>query len=68
MPGDVAARLDAAALPAACDAPPPCQRKDDLGWIARARRLETREQRLAQRLDDLRAGDIYREMTWHGGR
>ena len=50
MPDDIASRLDAAGLRAAYDARPPYQRNDYLGWIARAKRPETREKRLAQML------------------
>jgi uncharacterized protein YdeI (YjbR/CyaY-like superfamily) len=68
MPDDIASRLDAAGLRAAYDARPPYQRNDYLGWIARAKRPETREKRLAQMLDELRAGDVYMKMAWGGGR
>ena len=68
MPDDIASRLDAAGLRAAYDARPPYQRNDYLGWIARAKRAETREKRLAQMLDELRAGDVYMKMAWGGGR
>lgn len=68
IPGDIATRLHAAGLRAAYDARPPYQRNDYLGWIARAKRPETREKRLAQMLDELRAGDVYMKMAWRGGR
>ncbi len=68
MPVDIASRLDAAGLRTAYDARPPYQRNDYLGWIARAKRLETREKRLSQMLDELRAGDVYMKMAWRGGR
>lgn len=68
MPDDIASRLDAAGLRAAYDARPPYQRNDYLGWIARAKRPETRGKRLAQMLDELRAGDVYMKMAWGGGR
>jgi uncharacterized protein YdeI (YjbR/CyaY-like superfamily) len=68
MPDDIASRLDAAGLRAAYDARPPYQRNDYLGWIARAKRPETREKRLAQMLDELRAGNVYMKMAWGGGR
>lgn len=68
MPDDIASRLDAAGLRAAYDARPPYQRNDYLDWIARAKRPETREKRLAQMLDELRAGDVYMKMAWGGGR
>ncbi|WP_127560590.1 YdeI/OmpD-associated family protein [Nioella ostreopsis] len=68
MPDDIASRLDAAGLRAAYDARPPYQRNDYLGWIARAKRPETREKRLAQMLDELRAGNVYMKMAWGGER
>jgi len=40
------------------------QRNDYLGWITRAKRDETRQKRLAQMLDELRAGDVYMKMAW----
>lgn len=64
MPDDIAARLDAAGLRAAYDARPPYQRNDYLGWIARAKRAETREKRLAQMLDELAGGQFYMNMRW----
>ena len=68
MPDDIAARLDAAGLRAAYDARPPYQRNDYLGWIARAKRDETREKRIAQMLDELADGGLYMKMAWKGGR
>ena len=62
MPEDIAARLDAAGLRAAYDARPPYQRNDYLGWIANAKRPETREKRIRQMLDELRQGGVYMGM------
>ncbi len=64
MPDDIAARLDAAGLRAAFDARPPYQRNDYLGWIARAKRAETRETRVVQMLDELAGGTRYMKMRW----
>ncbi|MCB1358995.1 MAG: YdeI/OmpD-associated family protein [Maritimibacter sp.] len=64
MPEDIAARLDAGGLRAAYDARPPYQRNDYLGWIARAKRAETREKRLAQMLEELEGGTRYMKMPW----
>ena len=64
MPDDIAARLDAADLRAAYNARAPYQRNDYLGWIARAKRPETREKRLAQMLDELAGGTHYMKMRW----
>jgi uncharacterized protein YdeI (YjbR/CyaY-like superfamily) len=41
---------------------PPYQQNDYIGWIIRAKRRETREKRLNQMLDELRAGGIYMKM------
>ncbi len=46
---------------------PAYQRNDYLGWIAAAEREETRQQRLAQMLDELAAGGVYMGMRWNGG-
>jgi uncharacterized protein YdeI (YjbR/CyaY-like superfamily) len=67
MPADIARRLDEAGLAAAYAARPPFQRNDYLGWIARAKRPETREKRLVQMLDELRDGGVYMKMRWTAG-
>ena len=64
MPDDIAARLEASGLRAAYDARPPYQRNDYLGWIARAKRPETREKRMSQMLDELADGTRYMKMHW----
>ena len=64
MPEDIARRLDAAHLRGAYEARPPYQRNDYLGWIAGAKRPETRDKRIAQMLEELAAGDRYRKMAW----
>ncbi len=64
MPDDIAARLEATGLRAAYDARPPYQRNDYLGWIARAKRPETREKRIAQMLSELAGGQLYMKMRW----
>jgi uncharacterized protein YdeI (YjbR/CyaY-like superfamily) len=43
---------------------PPYQRNDYLGWIAQAKRPETRAKRLGQMLDELRGGKRYMKMPW----
>jgi uncharacterized protein YdeI (YjbR/CyaY-like superfamily) len=48
----------------AYDRRPPYQRNDYLGWIIRAKRPETKRKRLAQMLDELKAGDKYMKMDW----
>ena len=68
MPDDIAARLDTARLRTAYDARPPYQRNDYLGWIARAKRPETREKRLVQMLEELAGGTHYMNMRWSSTR
>ncbi len=41
---------------------PAYQRNDYLGWINAAKRAKTKEKRLRQMLDELRAGGIYMKM------
>jgi uncharacterized protein YdeI (YjbR/CyaY-like superfamily) len=63
----VRAALNKAGLMGAYDARPTYQRNDYVGWIQRAKREETRAGRLAQMLDELRAGDVYMKMAWRPG-
>lgn len=44
---------------------PPYQRNDYIGWITRAKRLETRQKRLNQMFDELEGGGVYMKMKWH---
>ena len=64
MPDAVSTALDEAGLRETYEARPWYQRNDNLGWIDRGKRPETRETRLAQMPDDLRAGDVYMMMRW----
>ncbi|MCL2164923.1 MAG: YdeI/OmpD-associated family protein [Oscillospiraceae bacterium] len=41
------------------------QQNDYIGWIARAKRGETRQKRLDQMLDELRSGDAYMGMVYN---
>ena len=66
MPDFVAAALQNEGLADAYAARPPYQRNDYLGWIARAKRDETKAKRLQQMLDELAAGDAYMRMVWRG--
>ena len=68
IPDFVANALEAEGLTAAYAARPPYQRNDYLGWIARAKRNETKAKRLRQMLDELAAGDRYMRMDWRGGK
>ena len=64
MPAFVRQALAARNLTAAYEARPPFQRNVYVGWIARARKEETRRRRLEQMLDELEEGDIYMKMRW----
>ena len=67
MPDFVREALTARGLMDAYEARPPYQRNDYLGWIARAKREDTRRRRLLQMLDELEAGDVYMKMAWRPG-
>jgi uncharacterized protein YdeI (YjbR/CyaY-like superfamily) len=45
---------------------PPYQQNDYVGWITRSKLPATREKRLRQMLDELRAGGVYMHMKWNG--
>ncbi|WP_292323795.1 YdeI/OmpD-associated family protein [Mesorhizobium sp.] len=66
MPEDVRAVLAERVLTAAYDARPDYQRNDYPGWIARAKRRDTRQKRLDQMLDELALGSVYMNMAWRG--
>lgn len=66
MPNDIRAALDQNGLSAVYAARPDYQKNDYLGWIAKAKREETRAKRLNQMLDELRGGGVYMKMAWHG--
>lgn len=68
MPEDVRAALDQAGLAGAYRARPPYQQNDYVGWITRAKRDATRQKRITQMLDELRAGDVYMKMDWRPSR
>ncbi len=64
MPDFVADALRDSGLMGAYQDRPPYQRNDYLAWINRAVRNATKQKRLAQMLDELRAGDVYMKMAW----
>ncbi|WP_287235548.1 YdeI/OmpD-associated family protein [Mesorhizobium sp.] len=66
MPGDIRTALIRQGLMAAYDDRPDYQKNDYLGWIARAKRAETRHKRLDQMLDELKRGGVYMNMPWRG--
>lgn len=65
MPADIEERLQREAVMDLYRKRPPYQQNDYLGWIVRAKRLETREKRLAQMIEELRGGDRYMGMSYH---
>lgn len=67
MPADICARLKADGLRPAFDARPPYQRNDYLGWIALAKRPETRQKRIDQMCDELAGGRLYMKLVWRKG-
>jgi uncharacterized protein YdeI (YjbR/CyaY-like superfamily) len=66
MPQNIRAALEARGLMDAYDARPDYQRNDYLGWIARAKRDDTKAKRLDQMLEELERGGVYMNMAWHG--
>lgn len=62
MPDFVQAALIERGLMDAYHARPAYQQNDYLGWIAKAKREETKLKRLAQMLDELEAGGVYMKM------
>jgi uncharacterized protein YdeI (YjbR/CyaY-like superfamily) len=65
MPKYMREALEARGVMDAYNARPPYQRNDYIGWITRARRIETQEKRLNQMLEELEKGDVYMKMKWH---
>ncbi|MEM9350168.1 MAG: YdeI/OmpD-associated family protein [Pseudomonadota bacterium] len=64
MPEYVRSALEDQGLMGRHAARPWYQRNDYMGWIARAKREETKSKRLNQMLDELKAGDVYMKMAW----
>lgn len=64
MPEFVANALRRSGLETVYQQRPPYQRNDYLSWISRAVRDVTKQKRLTQMLDELRAGDCYMGMAW----
>jgi uncharacterized protein YdeI (YjbR/CyaY-like superfamily) len=62
MPDDVRLALEQRGLAAAYEARPAYQRNDYLGWIALAKRPDTRAKRIEQMLDELARGGVYMNM------
>lgn len=66
MPADVRTALTKAHALDAYHARPPYQQNDYIGWITRAKLAVTRERRISQMLDELKAGGVYMKMRWNG--
>ena len=66
MPADVEHAIQQGRLRSAFAARPAYQRNDYVGWITAAKRPETRAKRIDQMIDELKRGDIYMKMAWHG--
>ena len=62
MPADVAAALTDSGVQRAYDERPAYQRNDYVGWIERAKILDTRSRRIRQMLDELARGGVYMGM------
>jgi uncharacterized protein YdeI (YjbR/CyaY-like superfamily) len=62
MPDDVREELEERGLIELYEERPFYQRNDYLGWIGRAKRLETRHKRIEQMLDELDQGSVYTGM------
>jgi len=65
MPDFFREAIEARGLMDAYHARPPYQQNDYIGWITRAKRIETQEKRLNQMLEELERGDVYMKMDWH---
>lgn len=67
MPDDVQEAITSNGFQQEYDSRPPYQRNDYIGWITKAKRIETRQKRIEQMLSELKAGDVYMKMSWSGG-
>ena len=66
MPDFVKSALEQRGLMDAYKEPPAYQQNDYVGWISRAKRFETRDNRLQQMLDELEMGGVYMKMKHPG--
>ena len=62
MPDFIKKALEEHGLMKAYRERPAYQQNDYIGWINRAKRQETKEKRLRQMLDGLKAGGVYMKM------
>ena len=65
MPDFIHDALQERGLMDAYEARPAYQRNDYIGWIARAKREETKQKRLKQMLEELEGGKKYMNMAYH---
>ena len=68
MPRNVRSLLVKKGLLELYKARPAYQQNDYLGWISSAKLEVTKQKRLNQMLDELRAGDRYMKMAWKGSK
>lgn len=68
MPPDVEATLVERGLMDAYRRRPDYQQNDWIGWLERAKRQDTRRNRIEEMCGDLIAGDRYMGMDWRPGR
>ena len=68
LPDELRLRLIQADLLERYNARPRYQRTDYITWIEWAKRLETKEKRIGQMLDELRGGDAYMGMPYNAKR
>lgn len=64
MPDYIREALESRGVMGAYRARPPYQQNDYIGWITRAKRVETQEKRLDQMLEELERGNVYMNMAW----
>jgi uncharacterized protein YdeI (YjbR/CyaY-like superfamily) len=64
MPDFVLEALEEHGLLAAYHQRPAYQQNDYMGWIDRAKRMETKRKRLEQMLDELAHGNLYMKMAY----
>ena len=64
MPDFVLEALTERGLLSAFQQRPPYQQNDYVGWINRAKRVQTKQKRLDQMLYELERGDLYMKMEY----
>lgn len=64
IPDELVVILETTGLWSAYQTRPAYQQNDDIGWIYRAKRQETRDRRIAIMLAELAAGHGYMKLPW----